>query len=71
MDREELLKLLNASPVRILKNDDNSYTVQHASESVVSDDAACVLYRGEDGKLRLMILPLVSMSGIEPLPTSA
>jgi len=68
MDRKELLELLDKGPVRILMNDGNSYTVASPRESIVTDISAHVLYRdSEDGKLRAMILPLVTMSGVEQL----
>ncbi|MEQ8210583.1 MAG: hypothetical protein RH917_12205 [Lacipirellulaceae bacterium] len=70
MDREELLKLLQTGPIRILMNDGNSYSVEQPSEAIVSDDAAHVLYRDTKGQVRVMILPLVSMSGIEQLSSA-
>jgi len=67
MDREELTKLIKNGPVRILMNDGNSYEVPGTEFAVVSDIAAYTLYRADDGKMRTMILPLVTMSGVEPL----
>ena len=68
MDREELNALIAKGPVRILMNDGNEYLIESAECVSVSDIAAAVLYRDEqDGKLRHMYLPLVTMSGVEPL----
>ncbi|NOZ39481.1 MAG: hypothetical protein GXP24_04560 [Planctomycetes bacterium] len=49
-------------------NDGESYEVPSIEFVVVSDIAAYTLYRADDGKMRTMILPLVTMSGVEPLP---
>lgn len=68
MDRDELNQLIAKGPVRILMNDGNVYTVESSEFITVSDIAAAVLYRSEkDGKYRHMHLPLVTMSGVEPL----
>ncbi|MEM8944813.1 MAG: hypothetical protein AAGD11_06480 [Planctomycetota bacterium] len=67
MDREELTSLIKKGPVRILMNDGNSYKVPSAEFALVSDIAAYKLYRADDGKMRTMVLPLVTMSGVEPL----
>lgn len=67
MDREELTRLIKQGPVRILMNDGNAYEVPSAEFALVSDIAAYTLYRAEDGKMRTMILPLVTMTGVEPL----
>lgn len=68
MDREGMNELIAKGPIRILMNDGNEFTVESPELITVSDIAAAVLYRSkEDGKLRHMILPLVTMSGVEPL----
>jgi len=68
MDREELLALMKAGPIRILMNDGREYSVEHPSEAIVSDISAYVLYRSQtDGKLKAMVLPLVTMAGVEPI----
>ncbi len=67
MDREELMALIREGPVRILMNDGESYTVPGAEFAIVSDIAASVLYRAKDGKMRTMYLPLVTMSGVQPI----
>jgi hypothetical protein len=49
-------------------NDGRSYEVKSTEFASVSDIAAAVLYRSdEDGKLRHVYLPLVTMSAVEPL----
>ena len=71
MDREELVALMNEGPIRIHMNDGREYTVVNPGEAIVSDISAHVLYRSEtDGKLKAMVLPLVTMSGVEPLNTN-
>ncbi len=67
MDREELMTLIRKGPVRILMNDGESYEVPSVEFATVSDIAASVLYLAEDGKMRMMHLPLVTMSGVEPI----
>lgn len=47
------------------------YEVPGPEFATVSDIAAAVLYRGEDGKYRHIHLPLMTMSGVEPLEASA
>jgi hypothetical protein len=69
MDRQELTALIKEGPVRIRMNDGQFYDIAGPEFATVSDIAAAVLYRGEDGKLRHMHLPLVTMSGVEPLET--
>jgi hypothetical protein len=69
MDREELTTLIKRGPIRIRMNDGRAYDVEKPEFASVSDISAAVLYRGEDGKLRHMHLPLVTMSGVEPLET--
>lgn len=67
MDREELNNLLRQGPCRIRMNDGRDYTVDNMQMASVSDIAAAVLYRSEDGKLRHVHLPLVTMTAVEPL----
>jgi len=71
MDREELTELISKGPVRIRMNDGQVYTIESSEFAIVSDIAASVLYRAEDGKYRTMYLPLVTMSGVEPLAENA
>jgi hypothetical protein len=70
VDREELTALIKKGPIRIRMNDGRSYEVSGPEFATVSDIAAAVLYRGEDGKYRHMHLPLGTMSGVEPLETA-
>ncbi len=69
MDREELLALMKAGPIRVRMNDGEVYSIAAPAEAIVSDIAAHVLYRTDDGKLRAMVLPLVTMAGVEPIET--
>ncbi|MCG8451486.1 MAG: hypothetical protein MI725_18120 [Pirellulales bacterium] len=67
MDRDSLVRLLSASPIRILMNDGNSYVIDQPSEAIVDDISCYALYRKDGGKYATMVLPLVTMSGVEPL----
>ncbi len=67
MDREELTTLISEGPVLIRMNDGRQYTIESSEFAIVSDIAASVLYRADDNKLRTIYLPLVTMSGVEPL----
>lgn len=71
MDREELTQLIRESPVRITMNDGRAFVVEGIKQAVVSDIAASVLFRAEDGKLRTIYLPLVTMTSVEPLVPEA
>jgi hypothetical protein len=70
MDREELTTILHDTPVVIRMNDGREYEVPSREFVTVSDIAASVLYRHADGKLRHVYLPLVTMSGVEPLASA-
>ena len=70
MDREELNALIAKGPVRIHMNDGQSYFVPSPEFALVSDIAAAVLYLADDGKYRHFHLPLVTMSGVEPIETN-
>ncbi len=68
MDREELnLILLSETPFVIRMNDGREYEVRSKEVITVSDIAASVLYRHDDGKLRHVYLPLVTMTAVEPI----
>jgi hypothetical protein len=67
MDRKELNALIAEGPIRIRMNDGRSYDVENHDFICVSDISASVLCRGEDGKLRHVHLPLVTMTAVEPL----
>jgi hypothetical protein len=71
MDREELNALVRQGPIRIRMNDGRSYDVENHDWISVSDIAAAVLYRADDGKLRHVHLPLVTMTAVEPLLNGA
>jgi hypothetical protein len=70
MERQELNALIAQGPIRLRMNDGRAYDVEKPEFVSVSDISAAVPYRGDDGKLRHMHLPLVTMSGVEPLKTS-
>lgn len=67
MDREELSQIISETPVRIRMNDGRFYDVAGREFITISDIAASVLYRAEDGTMRHVYLPLVTMSAVEPL----
>lgn len=71
MDREELTDIIRKGPVRITMNDGSSYVVNGPEMAVVSDIAASILHKCEDGKWRNVYLPLVTMASIEPLDVEA
>lgn len=59
-------------PIRIHMNDGKVYTLESDREAIVSQTSAHVLHRSEsDGRLRAMVLPLVTIAGVEPLEASA
>ncbi|MEQ8847614.1 hypothetical protein [Botrimarina sp.] len=67
MEREELMKLILAGPIRITMNDGQSYDVINRDFATVSDFSVSVLYKAPDGKWRHHHLPLVSIAGVEEL----
>jgi hypothetical protein len=67
VDREELTAIIRATPVRIRMNDGRAYEIPGPEFAVVSDIAASILHRGDDGKLRHVYLPLVTMCAVEPI----
>jgi hypothetical protein len=67
MGREELNKIVKQGPVRIRVNDGSAYEIMSSELVTVSDIAASILYRANDGKWRHVYLPLVTMSVIEPI----
>ena len=72
MDREELNEIVLAeTPFLLRMNEGRSYEVKSKEFITISDIAASVLYKHEDGKLRHVYLPLVTMSAIEPIPSGA
>lgn len=71
MDRLELTALIKKGPVQITMNDGTTCMVTSLEMATVSDIAAAVLYRHEDGKFRHVHLPLVTMCSVEPVGTEA
>jgi len=71
MDREELMKVIRQGPVRITMNNNQTFDVPDQEFAIVDDVAAHVLYRAPDGKMRTVILPLVTMAVVEQLETSS
>lgn len=68
MERKEVLSLMEAGPIRIVMNDGRAFEVAHPREAVVSDISAYVLYRDpEDGRLKAVVLPLVTMAAVHPI----
>ena len=65
MDRETIENMLDQMPLRITMNDGRSFVVKSEREIALSDIDAYVLYRSEDGKLRGIHLPYVTMAGVE------
>ena len=65
MDRETLANMLDQLPLRITMNDGRSFFVESDREILLSDLDAYVLYRSQDGKLRGIHLPYVTMTGVE------
>jgi hypothetical protein len=67
MDREELNEWIRLGPIRITMNSGDTVDIINPELVTVSSMAAVVLVRGEDGKYRHHIYPLVAMSKIEQL----
>ncbi len=71
MDRLELNALIHEGPIRITMNDGRSFDIERPEMASVSDIAAAVLYRADDGKYRHVHLPLVTVISVEPLVAGA
>lgn len=71
MEREELNALIREGPIRITMNDGRSFVVDGMEMAVVSDIAASALHRADDGRLKHIYLPLVTMTSVEPLVSGA
>jgi hypothetical protein len=67
MDCEELKNLIAEGPVRITMNSGRTFDIPNREFALVSDTTAYVLYRAEDGRLKTAVLPLVTMSVVEPI----
>ena len=65
MDKDELTTRLRGGPAVIRMNDGRSYEVPGLESTLISDIAASILHRGDDGKLRHVYLPLVTMAAVE------
>ena len=65
MDREAIENMLDQMPLRITMNDGRSFIVESLRGIALSDLDAYVLFRSEDGKLRGIHLPYVTMAGVE------
>ncbi len=65
MDREAIENMLDQMPLRITMNDGRSFVVETDRGIALSDLDAYVLYRGDDGRLRGIHLPYVTMAGVE------
>jgi len=65
MDREAFENMLDQIPLRITMNDGRSFVVESERGIALSDLDAYVLYRSDDGRLRGIHLPYVTMAGIE------
>lgn len=65
MDRETLSQAIKRGPVRVTMNDGSQYLIPNMEMAIVSDIAAIVLYRAEDGKMRTHSLALVCMVRVE------
>jgi hypothetical protein len=65
MDRETIENMLDQMPLRITINDGRSFVVESERGIALSDLDAYVLYRSDDGKLRGIHLPYVTMAGVE------
>ena len=67
MDRETLTKALKSGPVQVTMNDGSKYVIPSLEFALVSDISAHVLYKADDGKMKVHILALVCMVRIEEL----
>jgi hypothetical protein len=71
VDRETLTNLIQQGPVRIKMNNGDMFEVHDPDLTLVSDIAADVLVRGDDGKLRNTYLALVTICSVEPIGAQA
>lgn len=67
MDREELIETIKRGPVRIPTNDGSVYDIEKPEFATVAELTVSVLYRNQDGKLKHVLLPLVTMTAVEPI----
>jgi len=67
MDREELNDWIRQGPIRITMNSGDTVDILQREMVTVGSMAAAVLVKGEDGKYRHHLYPLVTMSKVEQL----
>jgi hypothetical protein len=67
MDREELNDWIRQGPIRITMNSGDTVDILNRDMVSVSSMAAAVLVKGDDGKYRHHLYPLVTMSKVEQL----
>ncbi len=67
MDRDELSQWIRQGPIRITINSGDTIDITNREFVTVSSTATVVLVRGDDGKYRHHVYPLVTMSKIEQL----
>lgn len=67
MDRDELNEWIRTGPIRITMNGGDTVDILNREMVIVSSMSAVVLVRGEDGKYRHHVYPLVAMSKVEQL----
>ena len=67
MDREEFNGWIRSGPIRITMNSGGIVDIVHREMVTVSSMSAVVLVRGEDGRYRHHVYPLVTMSKVEQL----
>jgi hypothetical protein len=71
MDREELIEAINKGPVRVRMNDGSAYEIEKPEFATVADLTLSVLHRNQEGKLKHVLLPLVTMVAVEPIEVGA
>mgnify|MGYP001029469548 CR=1 FL=1 len=67
MDKKELDEWIRSGPVRITMNSGDTVEIRNREMVTVSSMSAVVLVKGDDGKYRHQVFPLVTMSKIEQL----
>ncbi|MDV6034050.1 MAG: hypothetical protein F9B45_28945 [Phycisphaera sp. RhM] len=67
MDREELNDWIRQGPIRITMNSGDTVDILNREMVTVGSMTAVVLVRGENGKYRHHVHPLLTMSKIEQL----
>lgn len=71
MDREELNEWIRQGPIRITMNSGDTVDILNREMVTVSSMTAVVLARGEDGKFRHHVYPLVTMRKVEQLEAAS